>query len=108
MKQGVDGFGQMAVVVIDEGRAAERRVAAAPRDEDDAAQEREVRDGVAGARAGLVLEPGGVARVMIFVLDAPAEAGRAERVVRRERLGQDEHPPAGGGGAVIPRNPGQV
>ena len=58
-----------------------------------------IRGGVAGARAGLVLKPGGVARVMIFVLDAPAAAGRAERIVRAQRLGQDEHPAAAGGDA---------
>ena len=58
-----------------------------------------IRGGVAGARAGLVLEPGGVARVMIFVLDAPAGAGRAERVCWGQRLGQDEYPAAGGGDA---------
>ena len=86
----------MAIIVIDESRAAESGMSAAPRDEHAAAQESEVSGRVAGAGAGLVLEPGGVAGVMIFVLDAPAEAGRAQRVVRGQRLGQNEHPTPGG------------
>ena len=64
----------MALVAQDEGGRTFLRVSSAPPDEDQAAQQGEVGRGVAGAGAGFVLEPGGVAGMVVFVFDAPPAA----------------------------------
>lgn len=89
--------GKPSLVAQDEGGGAQFGVALAPPDQHEAAQEREVRGGVAGAGAGFVLEPGGVAGVMIFVFDAPAAARGAQGVFRGEGFAQDKHAAAGAG-----------
>lgn len=61
---------------------------------------------MARASAGFVLEPSGVAGMVVFVFDAPTAPNRAQGVRLGERFAQDEHPPASGflarglGGAV--------
>ena len=63
LKEFTQRGGETALVAGGEGGGAEFWVAAAPPDKDGAAQQREIRRGVAGAGAGFVLEPSGVARV---------------------------------------------
>lgn len=87
----------MALIAQDEGRGAFLRVAPAPPDEDEAAQQREVGRGVASAGAGFVLEPGGVAGMVVFVFDAPPAADGDQGVSWGEGLAEDEDPPAGAG-----------
>jgi len=87
----------MALIAQDEGRGAFLRVATAPPDEDEAAQQREVGRGVASAGAGFVLEPGGVAGMVVFVFDAPPAADGDQGVSWGEGLAEDEDPPAGAG-----------
>lgn len=87
----------MALIAQDEGRGAFLRVAPAPPDEDEAAQQREVGRGVASAGAGFVLEPGGVAGMVVFVFDAPPGADGDQGVSWGEGLAEDEDPPAGAG-----------
>lgn len=101
-----EGGGEMALVAHDESRGAECGVLSAPPDEDETAQELEVGGGMARAGAGFVLEPGGIAGMVIFVFDAPTAANGPQRVRVGEWFAQDEHAPAGGllacglGGAV--------
>jgi len=87
----------MALIAQDEGRGAFLRVATAPPDEDEAAQQREVGRGVASAGAGFVLEPGGVAGMVVFVFDTPPAADGDQGVSWGEGIAEDEDPPAGAG-----------
>jgi len=82
------------LVAQEEGRGAQRGMAAAPPDEHEAAQEREVGGGVPGAGASLVLQPGGVAGVVVFVLDAPARPRGALGIGGAQGFAGDKHPPA--------------
>ena len=97
LRKFTQGGGEMALIAQDEGRGAFLRVAPAPPDEDEAAQQREVGRGVASASAGFVLEPGGVAGMVVFVFDAPPGADGDQGVSWGEGLAEDEDPPAGAG-----------
>ena len=97
LRKFTQGGGEMALIAQDEGRGAFLRVAPAPPDEDEAAQQREVGRGVASAGAGFVLEPGGVAGMVVFVFDAPPGADGDQGVSWGEGLAEDEDPPAGAG-----------
>ena len=61
---------------------------------------------MASAGAGFVLEPGGIAGMVIFIFDSPTATSSAQGVRLGERFAQDEHAPASGflarglGGAV--------
>ena len=97
LRKFTQGGGEMALIAQDEGRGAFLRVATAPPDEDEAAQQREVGRGVASAGAGFVLEPGGVAGMVVFVFDTPPAADGDQGVSWGEGLAEDEDPPAGAG-----------
>jgi hypothetical protein len=99
LEQFAESGRQSALVALNEGRAAEIGVAAAPPDEHDAAEQREVGGGVSGVGAGLVFEPGGIAGVMVLVFHPPVRTDRAQRVISRERFGDDEYAATCGGSA---------
>ncbi len=94
------------MVAHDESRGAEVGVLAAPPDEDEAAQELEVCCGMASVGTGFVLEPGGIAGMVIFIFDSPTAASGPQCVRLGEWFARDEYAPAGGflarglGGAV--------
>ena len=52
---------------------------------------------MASAGAGFVLEPGGVAGMVVFVFDTPPAADGDQGVSWGEGLAEDEDPPAGAG-----------
>ena len=94
LKEFTEGMGETALVAQNEGRGGEGGVVVAPPEENEAAQQGEVGGGVPGAGAGFVLEPGGVAGMVVFVFDAPAGAGGAQGVGGGERFAQDKDAPA--------------
>jgi hypothetical protein len=87
----------MTLVAQDESGCAFFRMPPAPPDEDDPAQQREIGRSVTGPCARLVLEPGGVAGMMIFVFDAPPAPDGNQGVTWGEGLAEDKEAPAGAG-----------
>ena len=85
------------MVAENESRRAFFRVPPAPPDEDDSAQEREIGCGVPGPSARLVLEPGGIAGVVVFVFDAPPGTDHAQGIIGGEWFAEDKDPSAGAG-----------
>jgi hypothetical protein len=83
------------LVAQDESGRAFLWVSAAPPDENDAAQQGEVGRGVTGASAGFVLEPSGVAGMVVFIFDAPPAPDGDQGVTWGEWLAEDEDAPAG-------------
>ena len=99
LKKFTQGGGKVTLVAQDESGRAFFGVSSAPPDKDEAAQEGEVGRGVTGPGAGLVLKPGGVAGMVVFVFDAPPAADGDQGVTWGERLAEDKDPPAGAGEA---------
>ena len=92
LKKFTQGGGKVTLVAQDESGRAFFGVSSAPPDKDEAAQEGEVGRGVTGPGAGLVLKPGGVAGMVVFVLDAPPAADGPQGVTWGEGFAEDKEP----------------